>query len=107
MKREQPLEAATFSQKDFGTPSRLVQLLLSNNYLLVANNFCNQLLLADKYFSAGLLFWRSFLSRIINYSDYLPLQKRNFLRAGISQSSIVGISKQRINFYTDVLQMCL
>ena len=107
MKREQPLEAATFSQKDFRTPSRFVQLLLSNNYLLVTNSFCNQLLLADKYFSARLLFRRSFLSGIINCSDYVPLQKRNFLRAGISQSSIVGISKQRINFYTDVLQMCL
>ena len=49
-KWQQPLQAATFSFKDFfRTPTCLEQLLLPNNYTLVTNAFSDQLLVEDKY----------------------------------------------------------
>ena len=77
LKWEQPVEAASFSRKDFffRTPSCLEELLLSNNYVLVTNTFSDQLLLEDKYFfsTATAMFWRS-------------IQKMYFSEAGSSSA---------------------
>ena len=69
LKWEQPLEEASFSQKDFfRTPSCLEELFLSNSYILVTNTFSDQLLLEYKYFfsTATVMFRRSYFLRISN-----------------------------------------
>ena len=53
-KREQPLQAATFSQKDFfRIRCFLEQLFLSNIYLLVTNTFSKQLLFEEYSYCFG------------------------------------------------------
>ena len=69
LKWEQPVEEASFSQKDFfRTPSCLEELFLSNSYILVTNTFSDQLLLEYKYFfsTATVMFRRSYFLRISN-----------------------------------------
>ena len=83
LKWEQPLKAATFLQKDsFRTPSCLEELLLFNNYFLVRHPFSDQLLFDYKYFisTANVMFWRSYLLRISNYSKHVLFQSRCFFR---------------------------
>ena len=78
---EQPLEAASFLQKDFfRIPSCLEELFLSNNHFLVTNTFSDQLLLEYKYFfsTATVMFRRSYFLRISNYSKHVLFRSRRF-----------------------------
>ena len=81
-KWQQPLEAALFLQKYFFQNTWcLKELLLSSNYFLVTNTFSDQLLLKDKYFfsTASVMFHRSYLFRISNYSKHVLFQRKKFL----------------------------
>ena len=72
-----------FAKRVFRLPTSLEQLLLSNNYFLVTNTFCNPLILEEKYFSSQLLFRRKVFSRINNYSEYvLFLPNSSFFKRG-------------------------
>ena len=71
-----------FANKIFPKPSCLEELLLSNNYFLVTNTFCDQLLLEYKCFfsTATIMFRRSYFCRISNYSKHLLFQRRQFFQ---------------------------